>query len=936
MPKTPKDKSPQDKTPEDKTPKGKDSSAHKPEKDIVKKDIDKDIDKKDIPVKDEPVKDEKGKDKKGQDQKESNDSESDSGRVNIELSTDDLAALPAPFDASDDTSNIAIPTTIPVLPIRGTVMFPGTVVPLGVGRPSSRKLLDESLPESKIIALVTQRDEDDEDPEPDNLYQVGVAVMVLKLVRQPDETVSIIVHGLSRIRIKKFIQRKPYLKAEIEKIIETPGQGKNYDAGVNQLRDQARRLIELTPNAPEQAVTVLMNIDEPSNLADFLAANLNLDLNQKQDLLEEVDVAKRIRNVHQYVSDQLEIAKLQAKIQQDVQSSIGDSQRKYFLREQLKAIQKELGEDAPDGASQAVAELRKKIDKAKLPENVMKEATRDLNRLESIPAASPEYSLILTYLELLADLPWQTFSEDNLDLDRAQKILDRDHFDLAKVKRRLIEYLAVRKLNPEGRGPIICLIGPPGVGKTSLGQSIADAMGRKFVRMSLGGIRDEAEMRGHRRTYIGAMPGRIIQEMRRAGTRNPVMMLDEVDKLGADFRGDPASALLEVLDPKQNNTFVDRYLDVPFDLSQVIFICTANYYEGIPAALRDRMEMIDVSGYTDNDKLQIAKKYLVPRQLKENGLTTKLAKWSPDGLRKVIEDYTRESGVRELERQIGSVCRAVAAQVARNMVDDKAPTNGKQKKKTAKPAKPAKPTMGTTKTSPIIDAERVRDLLGPEKYFRELDVRTSRPGVVVGLAYTPVGGEILFIEATSYHGRGNTILTGQIGDVMKESVTAAISLFKSKADTFAFDVKKLAELDIHIHVPAGAIPKDGPSAGVAMYTAIVSLLLGIPVKQRLGMTGEITLRGLVLPIGGVKEKTLAASRAGVRTIILPEKNSRDMEEIDPEVKKKCTFVFAQDVDEVIEEALGKAAIKKAVDANQKKADQARKEAEQSNKQNGSA
>ena len=828
----------------------------------------------------------------------------------------DAVAVPVAPDKTPQSIPFEIPEVLPVLPIRGTVMFPGTVVPLGVGRPSSRKLLDESLPQSKIIALVTQRDEDDEDPDPENLYQIGVAVMVLKLVRQPDETVSIIVHGLSRIRIKNYIQRKPFLRAQVERVAEIPGQGKNYEAAVNQLRDQARMLIELTPNAPEQAVTVLMNIEEPSNLADFLAANLNLNLGQKQDLLEETQVAKRIRNVHQYVSDQLEIAKLQAKIQQDVQSSIGDSQRKYFLREQLKAIQKELGEDNTGGA-QVVEELRKRLNEANLPENVMKEATRDLNRLESIPAASPEYSLILTYLELLADLPWQKLSEDNLDLDRAQKILDRDHFDLAKVKRRLIEYLAVRKLNPTGRGPILCLIGPPGVGKTSLGQSIADALGRQFVRMSFGGIRDEAEMRGHRRTYIGAMPGRIIQEIRRAGTRNPVMMLDEVDKLGSDFRGDPASALLEVLDPKQNNAFVDRYLDVPFDLSQVIFICTANYIEGIPPALRDRMEMIDVAGYTDNDKLQIARKYLVPRQLKENGLTTKHAKWTPDGLRKVIEDYTRESGVRELERQIGAVCRAVAARVA------KAPEAGdKNHKKSNGDSEKGSASRSGSRSSGssvvTLNAERVRELLGPEKYVRELDIRTSRPGVVVGLAYTPVGGEILFIEATAYPGRGNTILTGQIGDVMKESVTAAVSLFKSKADQFAYDISQLAELDLHIHVPAGAIPKDGPSAGVAMYTAIVSLLLGIPVRHRLGMTGEITLRGLVLPIGGVKEKTLAAARAGIRTILLPEKNKRDMEEVDPEVKKKCTFKFLTDVDQLIEEALGASAIAKAVNANRKK------------------
>ncbi|MCC6581252.1 MAG: endopeptidase La, partial [Phycisphaeraceae bacterium] len=499
-------------------------------------------------------------------------------------------------------------------------------------------------------------------------------------------------------------------------------------------------------------------------------------------------------------------------------------------------------------------------------------------RLESIPPASPEYSLILTYLELIADLPWNKASEDNLDLDRARRILDRDHFDLDKVKRRLVEYLAVRKLNPKGRGPILCLVGPPGVGKTSLGQSIADALGRRFARMSFGGIRDEAEIRGHRRTYIGAMPGRIIQEIRRAGTNNPIMMLDEIDKLGSDFRGDPASALLEVLDPRQNNSFVDRYLDVPFDLAQVLFICTANYIENIPPALRDRMEVIDIPGYTDNDKLQIARRYLVPRQLGENGLKPKQCKWTHAGLRKVIDDYTREAGVRELERQIGSVCRALAAEVAA--------ANGKSRKV-------------YTVTDKLVRAN-----LGPEKYFRELDTRATTPGVVVGLAYTSVGGEILFIEATSYPGKGVITITGQLGEVMKESATAALSLFKSRAASLGYDATRLANLDLHIHVPAGAVPKDGPSAGVAMFTAICSLLLNRPVKARLGMTGEVTLRGLVLPIGGVKEKTLAACRAGIRTILLPKQNQRDYEEVDREVKKKCDFQFVSTVDDVLHLALG--------------------------------
>ena len=795
-----------------------------------------------------------------------------------------VAGAPLPTGSPDANQPVRIPDSLPVLPIRGTVVFPGTVMPLGVGRPASRRMLDECLAQSKVIALVTQRDEEDDDPDPAGLYQVGTAAMVLKLIRQPDETVSIIVHGLARIRFRSFPQIKPYLQADIERIEEQRGEGKQFEAAVGQLRAQARQLIELTPNAPEQAVTVLMNIEEPGNLADFLSANLNLGQQQKQDLLEEPDVAKRVRSVLQHVSNQLEIVKLQQKIQQDVQSSIGEGQRKFILREQIKAIQKELGE-SDEGTGQTIQALKKKLEEAKLPEKVLAEAMRDLGRLESIPAASPEYSLILTYLELVADLPWSKQSEDNLDLARARRILDRDHFDLEKVKRRLIEYLAVRKLNPTGRGPILCLSGPPGVGKTSLGQSIADALGRKFVRLSFGGIRDEAEIRGHRRTYIGAMPGRIIQEMRRAGTNNPVMMLDEVDKLGADIRGDPASALLEVLDPRQNQAFVDRYLDVPFDLSQVIFIATANYMGNVPPALRDRMEVIEIAGYTDNEKSQIAKRYIVPRQLKENGLDKSRVKWTSDGLKKTIDDYTREAGVRELERQVGAICRGIAAEVATE-----------------------KPRNGKPPTVYQVDAPLVRKILGVEKYSREVDSKTRIPGVVIGLAYTPVGGEILFIEATSYPGRGAMTLTGQIGDVMKESVTAALSLFKSRAGQYGFNVKYLADRDMHIHVPAGAVPKDGPSAGVAMYTAIASLMLETPVRPHLAMTGEITLRGRVLAIGGVKEKTLAAMRAGIRTILLPAENKRDLDDVDPEVRRKCEFIFVDNVDELLEHALGKPAI----------------------------
>ncbi len=779
---------------------------------------------------------------------------------------------------------VKIPDVLPVLPIRGTVMLPGTVMPLGINRKRSRRLLDESLPQSKIIAVATQLDEDEESPSSLELYTVGTAVTVLKMIRQPDDTVGIIVHGLSRIRIRKYIRQQRFFKAAVDLLEDVAGVGKRFEAGIGLLREQAEQLIDLSPSVPDEAKEVLRNIDNPSALADFLASNLNLQTEQKQDLLEETDVAKRVRAVHHYVSNQLEIAKLQQKIQQDVQASISDSQRKFYLREQLKAIQKELGET--EGEGKTLRDLRQRLEEADPPEKVMSEATRELDRLELIPPASPEYAMLLQYLEMIADLPWHKASEDNLDLDRARQVLDRDHFDLDKVKRRLIEYLAVRKLNPNGRGPILCLVGPPGVGKTSLGQSIADALGRQFVRMSLGGIRDEAEIRGHRRTYIGAMPGRIIQELRRAGTNNPVMMLDEVDKLGADFRGDPASALLEVLDPRQNNSFIDRYLDVPFDLTQVIFIATANYMGAVPFALHDRMEVIDIPGYTDNDKFQIARRYLVPRQLEENGLTKKNCKWSAAALRTVINDYTREAGVRELERQIGGVCRGIAAQVA---------ARSKSSRRLWR-----------------VDDKLICKMLGSAKYFREVDVRTKLPGIVIGLAYTPVGGEVLFIEAAAYPGDGKVALTGQIGDVMKESVTAAMSLFKTKAPRFRYNLDMLANLDVHIHVPAGAVPKDGPSAGIAMYTSIASLLLDLPVQPRLAMTGELTLRGLVLPVGGVKEKTLAAARAGVKTVILPSENKRDEQDIDDEVRKSCKIIYVETVDQVLEHAFGKQRLNKTI------------------------
>lgn len=770
----------------------------------------------------------------------------------------------------------ATPKVVSILPVRGMVIFPGTVVPLSIRRPASLKMLDETLPRTKTIGLFSQRKEEDTTPGPDDLYQMGVSGNVLKLIRQADDVVLILVQALKRIQLRKYLQTDPYFRAEVEHLeSKFPPEDKHWTARVNNLRETAIKLLDLTPDVPEQARVMLTNVSDPGQLADFLASNLNIDVQQKQELLEELDVSKRVSAVQQRISSQLEIARIQQKLQEDVASTINDAQKRAFLQEQIKAIQKELGE-GEQGSEEQITELRKRLEDSGPPQKVMEQVEKELKRLQFISPASPEHSVIVSYAETIADLPWNKLSKDKLDLNEAQKILDRDHFDLEKVKRRLIEYLAVRKLNPEGRGPILCFLGPPGVGKTSLGQSIADALGRKFVRISLGGMRDEAEIRGHRRTYIGAMPGRIIQELRRVGTRNPVIMLDEIDKLGADFRGDPASALLEVLDPRQNNTFTDHYLDVPFDLSQVIFIATANYIDPVPAALRDRMEVIEIPGYTEHQKLEIAKQYIVKRQLAENGLKPSQCKWQPGAITHVINDYTHEAGVRNLERQIGAVCRAVAAQVAK----------GEKEHVTVTP-------------------ELVEEYLGPVQYVSERRLKSNKPGVVAGLAYTPFGGEILYIEATRYAGKGAVNLTGQIGNVMKESVQAALSLVRTRAKDLGINPDEFMQNDIHVHVPAGAIPKDGPSAGIAMFTAIASLFLNTPARADVGMTGEVTLRGLVLPIGGLKEKSLGAARAGLKHVIIPKLNEKDLPDIPEEVKRKITFHPVETVDEVLAIALDK-------------------------------
>jgi ATP-dependent Lon protease len=794
----------------------------------------------------------------------------------LEMKSGDASSAAIAADITDQGKAPRIPEELSILPVRGFVVFPGTIVPLNVRRPASIQLLDDTLPRTKVIGLLTQRDEAKEDPEPPDLYHVGTAALVLKMIRQADDHLLIIAQGLRRFRLRKIVTTSPFVRAEVD-LLESkpPPESKESEAEFRNLRDSATHLFELTPETPEQARLMVLNINDPEQLADFLAPNLNVDVAQKQTLLEELDVEKRVRAVQKHISAQLEIAQIQEKLQKDVASQFSDAQRRAYLRSQIKAIQHELGE-AETGGEEQMEQLRARLKEANPPPDVMKQAERELKRLDFIPPASPEFSVIVSYIEIVADLPWNKFSQDNLDLDQAQQILDRDHYDLEKVKKRLIEYLAVRKLNPTGHGPILCFLGPPGVGKTSLGQSIADALGRKFVRISLGGMRDEAEIRGHRRTYIGSMPGRIIQELRRAGTRNPVFMLDEIDKIGADFRGDPASALLEVLDPRQNNTFVDRYLDVPFDLSQIIFIATANYIDGVPEPMRDRMEVISLPGYTEREKLEIAKRYLVRRQIEENGLKPEQVDWQDDAIRQVINDYTHEAGVRELERQIGAICRSIASRVAR----------GK--------------TEHTTVTPQL-----VAEMLGPAKYVRETRLKTSKPGVVTGLAYTPAGGEVLHIEATRYPGKGNVTLTGHIGEVMKESVQAALSLVRSRNGDIGAKSDDFRDMDIHVHVPAGAVPKDGPSAGVAMFTALASLFSNTPVRPDVAMTGEITLRGLILPIGGLKEKSLAAMRAGISTVIIPKLNEKDLVDVPEEAKQKLKFVPVENVDEVLAVALEK-------------------------------
>ena len=796
--------------------------------------------------------------------------------------------LPGMASPSQEAGDRELPRELPILPLKNTVVFPMTVLPLVVQKPRSVRLVDDAVVADRMVALVALKDPDVEDPTPADLYSTGTVATIHRLARSADDTLHIIVQGVERVRIGDYVQKEPYMRAQIEPAPELVEEGVAVEAAMRTAADSFRRLVELASYLPDEMVSSTLSSDDPKQLAYVIASLTRIEMGTRQDILEMDSVAEKLKRLTEIVMREVAVLELSKEIQSDAQSTMEKGQREYFLREQLKAIQRELGED--DGEAREIEELREKIASAGLPEEVRKEAIRELDRLSRLPAAAAEYSVIRTYLDWLIELPWQVGTEDNLDVSEARRVLDEDHYDLEEVKDRIVEFLAVRKLRQERadelshddgdkvgdqirrerEGVILCFVGPPGVGKTSLGRSIARAMGREFIRQSLGGMHDEAEIRGHRRTYIGAMPGRILQALRRVGSRNPVFMLDEVDKIGNDFRGDPASALLEVLDPEQNREFRDHYIDVPFDLSQVMFVTTANVLDTIPAPLRDRMEILRLSGYTEEEKLFIARGYLIRRQLRENALRDDEVTFTDEALRRIVREYTREAGVRELERQIGTVCRKVATQVADGSVE-----------------------------SIRIDGGDMPAYLGKRKYHFEAANRTQVPGVATGMAWTPSGGDILFVEATKMVGKGGFTITGQLGDVMKESATAALSYVRSKASELGIDPELFAKIDIHLHVPAGAIPKDGPSAGVTMATALVSLLTGRPVRGDVAMTGELTLRGQVLPVGGIKEKVLAAHRSGLKVVCLPERNDTDLDELPKEVRQKIRFVLASRVEEIL-------------------------------------
>jgi ATP-dependent Lon protease len=768
-----------------------------------------------------------------------------------------------------------LPDALPVLPLRETVTYPDTLTPLAVGQERSIKLVDDVLASNRMLAMVAARNPENEEPGPDELYEVGVVGVVARMLKIPDGTIRILVQGTQRVRLGPYVAQQPYLVARITELPDVVEPSAELEALTRNVQRTFSEIIEQIPYLPEELQLAVTNIEDPSALAHLIAGALRISTEEKQELLEEVDVGKRLRRLSQILARELEVIRLGSQIQSQVQSELDQGQREYYLRQQLKAIQDELGEG--DEQQAELKELRERIEAAELPEGARKAADREISRLEKLPPAAAEYGVIRTYLEWLVELPWASRTEDNLEIAHARDVLDTDHYDLEKVKDRILEYLAVRKLNPSSQGPILCFVGPPGVGKTSLGRSIARALGREFERISVGGVRDEAEIRGHRRTYIGAMPGTIIRALRDAGSRNPVFMIDEIDKMGADFRGDPASAMLEVLDPSQNDSFRDHYLDLPFDLSEVIFIATANILDTVPPPLQDRMEVIQLAGYTLDEKRHIARQFLIPRQIELNGLKAPQIEFAEPALTAIIEEYTREAGVRNLEREIGAICRKVARDVAEGKVSAKV----------------------------RISAKRARQLLGPRRYFAELRRRTKDPGVATGLAWTPAGGDVLFIEASAMPGQGNLTITGQLGEVMRESAQAALSYVRSRQAVVAPGLAEdwFATHDVHIHVPAGAVPKDGPSAGVAMVVALASLISGRPVRNDVAMTGEVTLTGQVLPIGGVKEKSLAAQRAGIKRVIVPKRNEGEVGEIPAHERKDLEYVYVEEVGQALAAAL---------------------------------
>jgi len=776
------------------------------------------------------------------------------------------------FETEEDLTKVEIPEALPVLPLRGIVIFPSQIHPFLVSRASSLKLIEDVGQNSRIIGLATQKNPEEESPGPEGLYPRGTAVRILKMLKYPDQSVRVLVQGLARIELETFFQRDPYFIARVGRLAETLVADKEVEALHANLVSQFSKFVSLVPYLPDELQVMAMQVRDPGRLTDLVASYLKIAVEELQDLLATLDVRQRLEKLIVILSREIELLELGHKIQSQVQTELNKNQREYYLRQQLKAIQKELGE--ADGRTSEIEDLEKKIEAAKMSEEARKAADKELERLRMIPPESAEHTVVRTYIDWLVSLPWSVSTEDNLDIANARKVLDEDHYDLEKVKERILEFLAVRQLKADTKGPILCFVGPPGTGKTSLGRSIARALGRKFVRLSLGGIRDEAEIRGHRRTYIGSLPGRIVQGLRNAGSNNPLFILDEVDKLGADFRGDPASALLEVLDPEQNNAFVDHYLDVPLDLSRVLFLTTANVLDTIPPALRDRMEVLELPGYTEEEKLQIVERHLVPKQLVENGLGDRKIEFTRPAVAEIIRSYAREAGLRNLEREIARICRKIARSITEG---ESAPER--------------------------IAPEMLQRYLGAPKFYSEAAERTNEPGVATGLAWTPSGGDIIFIESTRMSGQKGLTLTGSLGDVMKESAQAALSYIRSRADRIGVAPDFFDKSDIHVHVPAGAIPKDGPSAGVTIAASLASLLTGRPVRADVAMTGEITLRGKVLPVGGIKEKVLAARRAGIRTVILPRRNEHDLDDIPAELRSEMEAIFVDTVDEVLAHAL---------------------------------